>query len=295
MSSKRTFWTKLNHDDARMSIEMMDDAEIGRWFRGWLAGAGGKEYTQEKLATFPLEMRTGFSAGRESFEDAERYSEKQRERVSKRYRGDTMVYRGSTTVEFGSEKPSESLPANSEQPTANNQQRTTSNDPPLNSPKGKRFVPPTEEEWVDYCRETWTDWHPECSAEAWAYYESKGWRIGNAPCKEWKAAARTAHGNARSWGKLQPVSVQGRSSNSAQKMPVDAKAPEWQLRQWIREDKDLLSRADEEVKQAHHARCQHRVQSPEFAAGTVVWEEAKEKAEKIRRRIRDRENKLGET
>lgn len=85
------------------------------------------------------------------------------------------------------------------------QQPTIQNPSPLDPPKGKRFIPPTEEEWVAYCGETWADWHPECSAEAWAYYESKGWKIGTAPCKEWKAAARTSHGNARSWGKLQPI------------------------------------------------------------------------------------------
>lgn len=67
------------------------------------------------------------------------------------------------------------------------------------------MVPPTEEEWVAYCTETWPDWHPTCSAEAWAYYTSKGWKIGSVPCRDWKATARTAHGNARQWGKLQPV------------------------------------------------------------------------------------------
>lgn len=206
MSSKRTFWSKLNHDDARMSIEMMDDAEIGRWFRGWLAGAGGKEYAQEKLAAFPLEMRTGFSAGRESFDDAERYSEKQRGRVNKRYHGNTTEHHGNATEESGTENHSIDLPTNNEHPTANIQQKTESNDPPLNPPRGKRFVPPTESEWVSYCGETWKDWNPECSAEAWAYYESKGWKIGSSTCKDWRAAARTAHGNARTWGKLQPMS-----------------------------------------------------------------------------------------
>lgn len=132
--AKRTFWTKLNHDDARMAIEMMDDAEVGRWFRGWLAGAGGKEYAPDKIAALPVEMRTGFSAGRESFVDAERYSEKQRERVSKRYRGSTTVDHGSTTEEFGSENATESLPTNSQHPTAKSEEKQS---PPAPQ-RGKR-------------------------------------------------------------------------------------------------------------------------------------------------------------
>ncbi len=115
---KRTFWTKLNHDDARMAIEMMDDAEVGRWFRGWLAGAGGNDYSPEKVGSWPVEMRTGFGAGRASFAEAEIYSEKQRERVSKRYRGSTTVDHGTTTETPGSENPTEHLPSNSQQPTA---------------------------------------------------------------------------------------------------------------------------------------------------------------------------------
>lgn len=59
---------------------------------------------------------------------------------------------------------------------------------------------PTEQEWVAYCRETWPDWFT--SADAWAYYQSVGWRVKAGPIKDWKAAARTAHGNAKAWGKL---------------------------------------------------------------------------------------------
>lgn len=126
----RTFWTKLNHDDARLAIDMMDDAEIGRWFRGWLAGAGGKEYPTEKIASWPVEMRTGFRAGCESAEEAARYSQKQRDRVSSRYRGRATEDHGSTTEQSGSEKSTETLPSNSQQLTSNIQQPTTNSEKP---------------------------------------------------------------------------------------------------------------------------------------------------------------------
>lgn len=120
--AKRTYWTKLNHDDARLAIDMMDDAEIGRWFRGFLAGSSGKEYDAEKASAWPVEMRSGFSSGRESFADAERFSQKQRDRVSKRYQQPTETLPDATTVTSGSENATETLPTNNQQPTTNNEQ-----------------------------------------------------------------------------------------------------------------------------------------------------------------------------
>jgi len=43
MTKKRTYWTKMNLDEAREAIEVMDDGEVGRWFKAWIIGAGGKE------------------------------------------------------------------------------------------------------------------------------------------------------------------------------------------------------------------------------------------------------------
>ena len=115
---KRTYWTKINLDDARDAIQMMDDAEVGRWFRGWVAGASGKSF-QEKLASWPVEMRSGYSAGIVSFEDSKAYSEKQRQRVAARYQTPTETLPDATAVAFGSENATGMLPANSQQLTAN--------------------------------------------------------------------------------------------------------------------------------------------------------------------------------
>lgn len=68
--------------------------------------------------------------------------------------------------------------------------------------KQAKSTRPTEAEWIEYCCATWPDWQSERAAESWAYYEGKGWLVGKSPCKDWKAVARTAHGNARDWGKL---------------------------------------------------------------------------------------------
>lgn len=122
MSGKRQYWSKMNHDEARHAIELMNDAEAGRWLRGWLAGAGGNEASEEVLQSKPLEWRGGFSAGKSSHEDAKEYSQKQADRVSKRY---TKV----TTVESGSfpadENATADLPNRTNNNTTNNEQRET--------------------------------------------------------------------------------------------------------------------------------------------------------------------------
>lgn len=52
----------------------------------------------------------------------------------------------------------------------------------------KRFSPPSVDDVSEYCRER----NNTVNAEAFIdYYESKGWKIGNAPMKDWKAAVRT--------------------------------------------------------------------------------------------------------
>ena len=54
--------------------------------------------------------------------------------------------------------------------------------------KEKRFARPTFEEVQAYCRERGN----EVDARAFCnFYESKGWKVGNAPMRDWKAAVRT--------------------------------------------------------------------------------------------------------
>ena len=55
-------------------------------------------------------------------------------------------------------------------------------------PKRKRFVKPTYEEVDAYCFQR----NNSNDAQAFIdFYESKGWKVGNTPMKDWKAAVRT--------------------------------------------------------------------------------------------------------
>lgn len=52
----------------------------------------------------------------------------------------------------------------------------------------ERFIPPTLKEVQDYCMERENGIDPE---EFIAFYESKGWKVGRASMKSWKAAVVT--------------------------------------------------------------------------------------------------------
>lgn len=55
-------------------------------------------------------------------------------------------------------------------------------------PPKKRFVKPTADEVRAYCAERGN----HVDAQAFVdFYEAKGWKVGNAPMKDWKAAVRT--------------------------------------------------------------------------------------------------------
>lgn len=52
----------------------------------------------------------------------------------------------------------------------------------------KRFTPPTVEQLGVYFSEIGLDESPKAFLD---YYQSKGWKVGNTPMKDWRAAART--------------------------------------------------------------------------------------------------------
>lgn len=51
-----------------------------------------------------------------------------------------------------------------------------------------RFTKPTLEEIIAYCEERGNNVDPQAFYD---FYESKGWRVGNQPMKDWKACVRT--------------------------------------------------------------------------------------------------------
>lgn len=52
----------------------------------------------------------------------------------------------------------------------------------------KRFIPPTEAEVAEYCKERHNTVNPKRFV---SWYEANGWKVGKNPMKDWKAAVRT--------------------------------------------------------------------------------------------------------
>ena len=176
MSSKRHYWSKMNHDTARHSIELMDDAEAGRWLRGWLVGAGGNAPSDELIQLKPIEWRTGYGAGRSSFADAQEYSQKQADRVAKRYTKATVVDSGSDPVATTLTETVPKLPITV--------QRTTNND--KENKVRAHFVPPTMEELTVYAKEVGLN-----DPQKWMnHYNSNGWKVGKNKMANWKSCVQ---------------------------------------------------------------------------------------------------------
>lgn len=63
------------------------------------------------------------------------------------------------------------------------------NNKQTNKPSNReRFARPSLEEVKDYCRERGNGIDAETFCD---FYESKGWKVGDAPMRDWKAAVRT--------------------------------------------------------------------------------------------------------
>lgn len=75
---------------------------------------------------------------------------------------------------------------------------------PKESNKGVHFVKPTIEEVRAYCRDRGNTIDPEAFV---AYYESKGWKVGTAPMRDWKAAVIT-------WERRRKENTNGNKSSS---------------------------------------------------------------------------------
>ena len=101
------------------------------------------------------------------------------------------------------------------QPTAN--QQATNCQPTKRTRRPAKFIPPTDEEVAAYVAEKGYHFNP---AQFVPHYQSKGWKVGKEPMKDWRAACRTwenswkeKHGE-RFYYEIQPTA--GRNTLAAQ-------------------------------------------------------------------------------
>lgn len=224
MASPRTWNLRLNLDDFNaLTSSLYADADRALVLQGMSLGLNGGALPDGAPSAFcrGWELGHGMRVEAEEFRTAQ--AERGKSSAAKRLeRNGTAQPRKPVGSRTEFEPPFEPMLEPVLEPPVepnHNPQSTiplTTNDKPLPpvSPQGgkreraPRFVPPTEQEWVEYCTTTWNDWHQICAAEFWAYYQGIGWKMRAGPVRDWKATARTAHGNARQWGKLQPQTQQ---------------------------------------------------------------------------------------
>lgn len=73
-------------------------------------------------------------------------------------------------------------------PVINKEEKRLSNDNQKKGDSSSRFIKPTIEQIEAYIKEKGYHFDAE---HFWNYYESKGWKVGNSPMKNWKAACAT--------------------------------------------------------------------------------------------------------
>ena len=109
----------------------------------------------------------------EEIQKRKAFSQKQSERAYKRFHGNAT------------EQPSECHGNATAMPIYGNGNGNRNGNKNGN---GNKFVKPTVEEVTEYCTERGNNIDPQSFID---FYESKGWKIGSQPMKDWKAAIRT--------------------------------------------------------------------------------------------------------
>lgn len=159
-------------------IEPLNDAERGRLFTAMLNYA-----EREELPEFKGNERYTWPMAKQAIDRARAESEKQTANGSKGGRPKKNPEKPTETQQ-NPEKPTETL-KDKDKEKVNIKE---------NTPKGvkekplARFTPPTVEEVALYCQERGNAVNAQRFVD---FYAAKGWKIGQNPMKDWKAAVRT--------------------------------------------------------------------------------------------------------
>jgi hypothetical protein len=168
----RVWNVRLNVDAWNAGLSGLDDdSDRVAFLSGFNAGLNGRPTSPKGEA-----WESGWKVGNASHLEAVAFSAVQRERVSKRYRGSTVVeptYNHGATVVLPNHNPQSTNEVTNKQQSK--RARTA-------------FTQPTLEEVSTYCAARGRGVDPE----RWMnFYESKGWMVGKTKMRDWQAAVRT--------------------------------------------------------------------------------------------------------
>lgn len=169
-------WTSF-----REFIEPLTDAEKGRLFYAMLVYAE----SGEEPVLFEGNERFIWPVAKQGIDATSKKVEALKANGSKGGRGNTK------------DKQEEANESNEKQTKANERLNVNVNVNVKEKVKDKvnnKFIPPSVEEVAAYCRERGNSVDAQSFV---AFYESKGWKVGNTPMKSWKAAIVTWEKNRR--------------------------------------------------------------------------------------------------
>lgn len=157
------------------SIRNLSDAECGRLFKALLSYSAGDTLIN-------LQGREGIAFD---------FITEQIDRDNEAYEAKCAKNRANGERANGTERPR--MVPNAPQGKEEGKEEGKEKDkeeilPPNSPPKGKRFTPPSVEEVKAYCLERKNGLDAQAFVD---FYSSKGWKVGNNPMKDWKAAVRT--------------------------------------------------------------------------------------------------------
>ena len=166
-------WTSF-----RDVMEPLNDAEKGRLFDMMLIYA--ESFVEP--ADFIGNERFTWPAAKQLIDLTFSENMKQRENGKKGGRPKTQQNPNEPTeTQINPNEPTETLKEKKRKEKENNEKKSPSE-------IYRRFTPPTIQEVMDYCKERGNNVDPERFVD---FYSSKGWKVGNQPMKDWKAAVRT--------------------------------------------------------------------------------------------------------
>ena len=180
--------------DTSTTVDLLTDEEAGRLFKAVLRYANGQEVELPGRETLVFSMlKTQIDRDATAYEE---FREKQRVNGLKGGRPKKPVVNDDNpeNPEVYTDNPvvDEENPKNPvvilQNPKSQEKDKDKDKEEDKEKESKRRFTPPSPEEVSEYCKEHGYSIDPEAFI---AFYESKGWKVGNQPMKSWKAAIVT--------------------------------------------------------------------------------------------------------
>lgn len=174
------------HEKTMAQVALLSDEQAGELLKAMIAHYQGVELEVSQIVgIIMVDARERMDSDKAAYEElAEKRTEAGRRGAAKRWQTDSknMANDGKAIASHSKRM------ANDSKHMANDGESVSVSVSVNNKNNNRRFTPPTVEEVRQYCLER----NNGIDAESFvAFYESKGWKVGSTPMKNWKSAVIT--------------------------------------------------------------------------------------------------------